>query len=404
MKRARRKFVLYAELAVFVLLTVLLSVINIINFTMAADDADMLTQRISGNHGVFDKTAQEGNNGRFFSEKGRMGPMGPDSPEMNSSIRYFTFSFDKDLNAQKIEFRMSAVDENEAEGWARSLLNESTGWTKGTYRYRVYEDNGLVYVTVIDQGRELLPSYRIFMISVAGEIVVLLLGLLALTYAGKLLFKPFEEAERKQKRFITNVERDFKMPLTIINANTEVIEKQNGPSEQTKSINRQVRKMTGLVKEIAALSLFEEKDLHITKINISNILSVEIDRKKPDFEKKGIELTTDIQPDLYITGDGEAMAKVVSELIENALKFSLAKASFTLVKHKDRLTLTASNDTDLKSGSIDQIFDRFTTLENAEGKEGAGLGLSGFKSIIRAHNGRVSAKVAEGVFTLKADL
>ena len=172
MNKARKKFIIYAELAIFVLLTVLLSVINIINFSMASEDADFLTGMIAQNHGTLNKGGKnEGvdikNGGIRFGEN-RIGPMGPDSPEMNSSLRYFTYAFDNDGNSQKIEYRISAVSEEDAENWARSLINEKTGWSNMTYRFRVYKDNEKTYVTVIDQARELLPSFRILIISVIG--------------------------------------------------------------------------------------------------------------------------------------------------------------------------------------------------------------------------------------------
>ena len=53
--KVRKKFVLYAELSVFILLTVLLSVINVINFTMVAEDADHVTEAISFSTGKFVK-------------------------------------------------------------------------------------------------------------------------------------------------------------------------------------------------------------------------------------------------------------------------------------------------------------------------------------------------------------
>ena len=63
-----------------------------------------------------------------------------------------------------------------------------------------------------------------------------------------------------------------------------------------------------------------------------------------------------------------------------------------------------SNDTDLPPKSVEQVFDRFTRLDNAEGVPGAGLGLSHVKEIVRAHNGRISAKVADGVFSVRVSL
>lgn len=419
MNKVRKKFVWYAMLALFALLTVMLSIINGVNFTMASSDADMITQILSEKHGSFsenksgksplgtntpDTPTGNKNNYSRTGGSGRMGPMGPDSPEMNFSVRYFTYSFDENGNAKKVAFQISAVEEEEAVSWARSLLNESTGWTRGTYRYRVYTEDNKTYVTVIDQGRELLPSYRILIISVCGEIVGLILSFIVLRLVGKKLFKPLEEADGKQKKFIANIENEFKIPLTIINANTEIIEKENGSSDYTKSINRQVKKLIALVKDIGSLAIFEEKDVTLTKVNLSSTLSALLDYSKPKFEEKDIRLNFDIDNDIIIDGEEEAIKKLFSELIRNSLKYSVSKAEFNLKKEKDRILITQTNDTSLPSGSIDQIFDRFTILGNAENTDAIGLGLSKVKDIAKAHNGRVSAKVSDGLFILKIAL
>ena len=55
MEQVRKQFVLYAALAIFILLTVLLTVINGLNFTMAADDADRITMTLSENRGAFNR-------------------------------------------------------------------------------------------------------------------------------------------------------------------------------------------------------------------------------------------------------------------------------------------------------------------------------------------------------------
>ena len=55
MNKAEKKFRIYAILVIFVLLTVLLAVINTVNFTMAAEDADRLTQAISERQGSFER-------------------------------------------------------------------------------------------------------------------------------------------------------------------------------------------------------------------------------------------------------------------------------------------------------------------------------------------------------------
>ena len=396
MDKVRKKFVFYAEIAVLILLTVLLSVLNIINFTMVADDADRMTEAISRSPGKFYEAR---NNPSGF---GRSFGMGPDSPEMNASLRYFTYAVDKEGNVEQIEHRMSAVPEAAALEWVQSLVHESTGWTHLIYRYRVYEKDDKTFVTVIDQGRELLPSYRILLISAVGEVLVLLISYLVLLRVGKKLFEQFDEADRKQKRFISSVEHDFKMPLTIISANTEIIERRSGTNDQTQAINRQVRKMTGLVKHLGALSIFEEKDMAIASVDLSKMMTDVFDSRKEQMKEKKIAWEAAITPDITIEGDGQALQKLLTELADNAWRYALTKASLTLRKQGDRIIILQANDTDLPNGSIDQIFDRFTTLSNA--KDTDGLGLSYVKDIAKAHNGRVSAKVNNHQFLLEIAL
>ena len=407
MNKARKKFIIYAECAIFVLLTHLLSVINVVNFTMVSEDADRITEIIASKKGTFEHDAPaEPNTNRqqFGKNKGTFEFMGPDSPELKASTRYFTFSFNEEGKAKKIAFNISAVTEEEAESWARSLINQSTGWTNVNYRYRVYEIKDKTYVTVIDQGRELLPSYRILLISIVGGAVLLGLSLIILIFVGKKLFKPLEESDRKQKQFIANAERDFKMPLTIINANTELLEKEHGQSEQTKIINKQIRKMTALVKDLSVLSISDDKNIPVAKINISDLINRLIDHNRPKFQDKNIELTTNIEDDILLGGNEEIIRKALIELIDNSLKYSVSKANFELKRSKDRIQIRQINDTTLPNGSADQVFDRFTILSNAEGANNAGLGLSYVKDAVSAHNGRCRAKVSDGNFILQIDL
>ena len=394
MNKVRKQFVIYAVTAIFVLLAVLLAIINCVNFSLAAKDADGITQTIAENHGILGRT------GRYGGESG-FNQWRPSQSDTAASVRYFTFAFDNDGNAERIAFEMSSVNENDAKDWAESLKNGGTGWTKTAYRYRVYRFDNKTYVSVIDCGRELVGVYRILLISLIGGAVGLLISFAALMAVSKRIFKPIEEADRKQKQFIANIEHDFKLPLTVINANTEVIERESGASEQTQSINRQVKKMTMLVKDISSLSLYGEDEKMESVINISNIFGAAIDKSAAAFAKKGIAVKCDIAQGVTQNGDDETYKRVFEQLIDNALKFALTSAEFSLSSEGGRVTVKASNDTALPSGSCDQVFDRFTRLPNAEGIPGNGLGLSFVKEAVKGYNGRVSANVENGRFTVK---
>ena len=408
MNKAEKKFRIYAILVVFVLLTVLLAVINTVNFTMAAEDADRLTQAISERQGSFESVGNFPSDMQFMPKEKdfRMGPMGPDSPEMNASLRYFTMAFtDKGENAETVAFNVSAVTEEDAKEWAKQLLKEKTGWTRGTYRYRVYKKGGTTYVTVIDQGRELLPSYRILIISAGGEALCLIIAWFVLQIISRKIYAPIEEADRKQKNFIKNANKEFRVPLTVISGNTELTERKYGPDDQTRSTRRQIERMNELVEKLGTTGIFEDEDTRSAEAPVSEYLLAALEANKENFSSRGVELGYDITPDIKLAAAPEAIKQTADELVSNALKYSVSKACFTLKEENGHVLIETINDADLPDGPADQVFDRFTVLQNAKGGESsAGLGLAYVKEVVKAHKGRASAEVKDGTFILRITL
>ena len=456
MDQVRKRFVLSAVLSIFALLAVLLTIINGLNFTMAAGDADRITGRLENRQGVLERpelprdmtqnparnvtrnpdsaaasgTAQPpenmppedippedmasesappedmpGNDPGKRAHGPRVGPMGPDSPETAASIRYFTYAFDSDGQSECIVFALSAVDEEEALAWAQSLrLRQKTGWTRTTYRYRVYSSGGREFVSVIDQGRELLPSLRILLISIIGGLLCVMISYFALLAVSRRLFRPLEEADRKQERFISDVEKDFKVPLTILDAEVELLEKEHGETEQSQSMHRQVKRMAALVKDLSTLALFDRSELEPTELNLSDFARAAVDGWREKYTAKGLSLTSEIEDHVMITGDGASIAAVLEELLDNALKFGKSAANLSVKTQENRVEILMSNDTDMAPRSMEEVFDRFTRLENAKDKPGTGLGLSHVREIVRAHNGRADAKTANGMFLLRIRL
>ena len=331
-------------------------------------------------------------------------PKCPDSPEMRESIRYFTYSFDQSGKGEKVAFFVNAFTEREAEELCRSLLGGSTGWVKTTYRYRVYENRGLTYVTVIDQGRELLPSYRTLIISAVGVVVGLAVSIVFLILVGRRLFRPLEEADRKQRKFISDAESEFKVPLTIINADAELIEREKGPDDYTRSIHKQVKKMTELVKDLGKFAILEEGEENKKVTDISAAVETIIEENKLKFSEKGLELSAGVEKGISLELDGDAFYSVVAELMENAYKFAISYAHAELKRDQGHVALTVVNDAALPETGAETVFDRFSRLSNAEGIPGNGLGLSYVKDAVKAMGGRAAVEINENIFTMRVIL
>lgn len=399
MKQVKKKFILWAMLSICILLTALLSVINITSFTLAGNDADKILETLAGNRGAFSPVPATGGRQEFRPGEG-FGPLGPGSPETEKSLRFFTFAFDDEGGAEKIAFEISAVSEAQAETWARSLVHSSSGWTKGTYRYRVYRFADKTYVTVIDQGRELVAAYRILVISLVGEVLCLLISFLVLRAVSDRLLSPMEEADRKQKKFIARAEEELKAPLSSIEESNETLQAELGENEHTKNISHQLRKLKKLAGKLDTLSLFEE-ELRKTETDLSAFLSQATETAVEKYKDRNLTVNRDIVPGLTIAGDAEKLQKFAGELTDNAFKFALTSVTIVLSRENGRTQLTVRNDTSLKNGNYEQVFDRFVRLPNADALPGAGLGLTYVKDAVKAHNGRVTAKVAEGEFQVK---
>ena len=399
MNRVRKKFIIYAMAAVFVLLTALLAVINVINFSAVAEDADRITAAIVKGGGELGKEDAPFRKDERGDMRRRDAAIGPESPELPFSARYFTVKFTPEGRGILVSYNISAYTEEEAVSTAEALLKRGgCGFVDTYYRYRVTKEDGATLVTVVDQSRELYPSYRILKISAVGEAICLVVCLAFLIFISRRLLKPIEDADRREKQFLAEAEREFMVPLTVISANTEAIERTHGPDERTQSINRQVKKMTEITKKIGALTVFAVSG---ETCDLSAIVAGVADSSTPGFAERGIAFEYEVEPGVRVAGDPVSLRKAVRELAENALKFSSGPASAVLGEEGGRVTLTFSNGTALPDGSYDRAFDRFTRLENSYGIDGDGLGLSFVKDIVKAHNGRLSASVSDGVFTVR---
>ncbi|MBQ1503688.1 MAG: HAMP domain-containing histidine kinase [Clostridia bacterium] len=397
MNKVRRKLVVSAMAALLILLTALLAVINVINFALVAEDADRIKETIAEGGGEFRDMMK---NGEGPVPGGRAGPMGPDSPETPFTARFFTVRFDKNGKAETVAHNISAFTEDEAKEIAGKLVGEKrTGWVMTTYRFRVYKKGGETYVTVIDQGRELTPSYRILVVSVVGEAVVLILALAFLSAFSRKLIRPLEEADRKQKKFIGEAEAAIKVPLTVIGADVEIIERTSGPTDRTASIRRQVGRMTEITKKLRTMSLIEgERELFDLSAAVKRAALSSAD----GFSVRGIALDLDVEEGVKIGADEGSLSKAVTELFENAAKFAKSRASATLKREGERVTFSVTNDADLPDGPVEQAFDRFVRLPNAGGVPGDGIGLCSVRDAIREAGGRVSAVCSNGEFTVRA--
>ncbi|HBF86616.1 MAG TPA: hypothetical protein DDW54_02945 [Clostridiales bacterium] len=397
-KKLKVKFIVTSIAAIAVLLFSILAAINAANFALVASDADKIISSIAAEGGKFG-TPDRPSDGEF---SGR-GPMGPKSPETSMTTRYFTFAFDEDGNSEEVAFNLFAVSPEEARLWAESLKDKRGGWTRTTYRFGVYENGGKTYVTVIDQGRELLPSFRVLRASLIGSAVGLAVSLAVLVFLSGKFVAPIVESDKKQKKFVSEAAREMNIPITVIALDKERVKEEYGESEATRSIDKQTDKLAALALKLNELLVFEKSDVSRETVDMTALTESVFSRFAETFGKRGVTAETNIERGVTYSGDEGMLSKAIYEIASNAAKFAKTYVKVRLGEENGRVTLIVENDADIVgNGDLDTVFERF--YKGSDEYEGKGLGLSMVKEIIGLHKGRVMAGSEDGKFIIKAEL
>lgn len=399
-KKLRRKFILISALSVLFVLAITIGAINISNYVVIENNArDVLAEVVS-------QGPQQG------LEPGQ----GPNDARINlRQEHYFVVSFNQDGTIKETDNRqMFILSKAECEQLATKVFNkEMKGGKYGNFRYVLSNrDDGTTNVGFVDI-KERLENFRNFLlvsslVSVGAYLV--LIGLIIL--ASKIAFKSSEEAYKKQKRFITNASHELKTPLTVISADLDLIEMDNGKSEWGDSIRDQLNKLTEMTNRLVTLSKLEEEDpskYPFNDFSINEICKSTADSFAPLFKKENIKFAYNITGNLTMYGNKNLIDELIHIFLDNSLKYTGGenKSSYFVVDqtNKGKIEFRFSNTIDKDDETdIKQIMERFYRSPSNK-KEGSGVGLSIAQEIINLHKGKIVIDKTSSVisFTIRFD-
>ncbi len=437
-RRLRVKFILISMLTFFTVLSLLVGVLNTVNFISTERRINGMLELLARNQGVIpsgrphDDAQNPGKPsdlpGVNDSPASPDVPNAPDSPSLPDSpdkpggdrfyndiqitpetpyeTRYFVVEFDAAGSIVSCNTdHIAAVTADEAASYAESVLasGRSSGSVGGIYRYTVLtRDTGITTVAFLDCRTQLSSRRTLLITSLAVELACLLAAFVPVFLLSGRAVRPAVESLEKQRRFITDASHEIKTPLAIISANTEVLELTEGSNEWLDSIKNQTARLTKLVARLVMLSKLDEErpELNITDFDLSGAV---IDAAAPFrtlAERAGRGLAVDVEPDISYHGDEGALRQLVSLLTENAVKYSDSgsEVRVRLYRHGREVRLCVSNKcTGFDRACIPNLFDRFYRADASRARStgGYGIGLSVARAICEAHNGSISADCSD---------
>lgn len=414
-KKLRKKFIIVTTCSVLAVLILIVGIINIVNYANVVKNADHIVTLLKEGGGSFG--VNDGNmNGNVTPPDGGFGdkphkPISPISPETPFETRFFTVVIDDSGSANAVNTdKIAAVDVEQAATYALNLYKKSK--SKGfydNYRYgaTAATDGGTMYIFV-DCTRELSNFKNFLLVSIAvGVSAFAAVFVLVFFLSGKVM-KPVAESYAKQKRFITDASHEIKTPLTVIGANTEILEMQGVENEWTEGIKEQIKRLTSLTEKLVFLARMDEESqtLKATDFSLSDAVEETVKPFGAVAVAKGMTLDNDIQQNITYCGDEAMIRQLVSLLVDNALKYSDENGKI-MVRFKTvggKVELIVTNPAKDLNGDLSILFERFYRNDKSRNSEtgGHGIGLSVVNAIVTAHKGKITARAEKGtaVFTV----
>jgi two-component system phosphate regulon sensor histidine kinase PhoR len=211
----------------------------------------------------------------------------------------------------------------------------------------------------------------------------------------------FKLTEQMRVNFVANVSHEIRTPLTSIKGYTQILQTQADKMDEEAKIflNRIIsntERMISLFNDLLNLSVIESKNLiRFEELDLTTLIENVSDNMKTNYSQKKISIDLELKLPI-IRGDQRLMEQVISNLIDNACKYSGNDISIkveSFEKNGKAYIIVADKGPGISKEHLQRIFERFYRIESSrEEMRGTGLGLSIVKHIIAKHGGRIWAE------------
>jgi len=215
--------------------------------------------------------------------------------------------------------------------------------------------------------------------------------------------------ESLRREFVANASHELRTPIAAVRSATETL--RNGALDDPTAairfldiIERNAQRLQSLVEDMLDLSKLESNEFRLKRerVELGSVVPIVLGLFRERAEKKGVRLSAEMPAEpLAVEGDARGLEHVLSNLVDNAVKYCPAGASIVVkaIQEGERVRLIVSDTGNgIPAEHLPRLFERFYRVDAGRSRElgGTGLGLSIVKHMVEAMRGAVSVESAVG--------
>lgn len=289
------------------------------------------------------------------------------------------------------------------------LSGGKTAGVQNKMPFLVKTDSRGTMVALIDNTKEMDNSDRLFSYTLLAGLSGWVANLILAWFFSKKIVNPLEQADAKQKQFISDAGHELKTPISVISANADLLSAEIGDNKWLSNIQYENERMGNLVTQLLELVRVENLQQLKEHLDFSRLVSGgALPFESVAFEN-GLTLTAELEDEIYVDGNRNQLSQLVAILVDNAISHSNngKEVCIKLCSSRHHAVLGVINSSPpIPDDMKERLFERFYRMDEARTDvlSHYGLGLAIAKAIVTAHGGRMELSCYDGLVEFKVTL
>ncbi|HKM21658.1 MAG TPA: HAMP domain-containing sensor histidine kinase [Lachnospiraceae bacterium] len=242
----------------------------------------------------------------------------------------------------------------------------------------------------------------------SGEIMQLQREINELYRSSNEILTEYQNADKTLKDMITNISHDIRTPLTSIDGFFQLLCETQDEDEKrryTEIIQNRIKALGAILEQLFTYVHIQNSSMQIEmkKCDIKQCLCENLFSFYEDFKKQGIEPEVHLTEEpVYVLLDELQMARVIQNILKNALVHGDARIIVSLEKVSSKILLHIRNHTNEQhSEKPELVFERFFQGDKARNTQSSGLGLCIAKELVEQMHGSIRAYYQDDYFGIE---